>query len=174
MGCEDLFLEKSMTRLQLLKAQGDGVLDQISSDEQVQWMPNKESNSIAMIVKHLRGNMKSRWTNFLTDDGEKPDRNRPSEFFINNQPTLEETRNLWEEGWGYVFSAIGDLKPSDLSRTITIRSEPLLVMDAILRQLLHYSGHIGQMVFLGKMLLDEKWNSLSIPRMPDERYGPES
>lgn len=166
-----LFLEIAMKRLNLLKKQGDGVLQQLSSDEQVQWMPNQESNSIAMIVKHLHGNMKSRWTNFLDEDGEKPDRNRPSEFYIDNQPFLKEVWNLWDEGWTYVTGAISGLKPDDLTRTITIRGEPHNVMDAILRQLLHYSSHVGQMVYLGKMILDKGWKSLSIPRPPDERYS---
>ncbi len=173
MVIETLFLETCLKRILLLKEQGEGVLRQLSTDEQVQWMPNEESNSIALIVKHLRGNMRSRWTNFLTEDGEKQDRNRPSEFYINNQPTLKEVWDLWNEGWEYVIEAIGGLTPDDLSRTITIRNEPLGVIDAIIRQLLHYSGHIGQMVYLGKIILNETWKSLTIPRLPNERMGPE-
>ena len=125
-----------------------------------------ESNSIAIIVKHMAGNMRSRWMDFLTTDGEKPDRNRDTEF---EQPpqTRAELLELWERGWKYVFDALEPLTDADLTRTVTIRTEPHSVMQAINRQVAHYAHHIGQIVFLAKHLTTKatgKWDSLSIPR----------
>ncbi|HKV24833.1 MAG TPA: DUF1572 domain-containing protein [Candidatus Acidoferrum sp.] len=125
-----------------------------------------ESNSIAIIVKHLAGNMRSRWMNFLTSDGEKPDRNRDTEF---EKPpnTRAELMELWERGWKYVFEALEPLTDADLTRTVTIRSEPHSVMQAINRQVAHYAHHIGQILFLAKHLTftrTGKWESLSVPR----------
>ncbi len=170
MGIEEEFIASALNRLKLLKEQGTGAISQVKTEEQLQWMPSEESNSIAMIVRHLYGNMKSRWTDFLTTDGEKEDRNRPSEFFVDTQPQMEEMWKLWEQGWEYVFTAIESLSPSDLQRTITIRGKPLSVIDAIHRQMLHYSAHIGQITYIAKMLVDKDWKSLSIPRQ--ERYSP--
>jgi hypothetical protein len=125
-----------------------------------------ESNSIAIIVKHMVGNMRSRWRNFLTTDGEKPDRNRDTEF--EDAPrSREELMALWGAGWKYVFDALGSLTDEDLTRTVTIRGEPHSVMQAINRQMAHYSQHIGQIVFAAKHLTTAKmgkWNSLSVPR----------
>jgi uncharacterized damage-inducible protein DinB len=125
-----------------------------------------ESNSIAIIVKHMAGNMRSRWMDFRTTDGEKPDRNRDTEF---EQPpqTRAELLELWERGWKYVFDALEPLTDADLTRTVTIRTEPHSVMQAINRQVAHYAHHIGQIVFLAKHLTTKatgKWDSLSIPR----------
>jgi hypothetical protein len=126
-------------------------------------MLDPESNSIATIVKHMVGNMKSRWTNFLTSDGEKPDRNRDSEFETPPQ-TRAEIVELWERGWKYLFDALEPLTDADLSKTITIRSEPHSVTQAINRQIAHYSYHIGQIVFLARHFCGEKWQSLSVPK----------
>jgi hypothetical protein len=125
--------------------------------------PNAESNSIAVIIRHLHGNMLSRWTNFLTEDGEKPDRDRDTEFL---PPPLgkEALIALWEEGWNCLLTALRALRDQDLVKTITIRHEPLIVVDAINRQLAHYPHHVGQIVYIGKMIRNEKWQSLSIPR----------
>ena len=125
-----------------------------------------ESNSIAIIVKHMAGNMRSRWMDFRTTDGEKPDRNRDTEF---EQPpqTRAELLELWERGWKYVFDALEPLTDADLTRTVTIRTEPHSVMQAINCQVAHYAHHIGQIVFLAKHLTTKatgKWDSLSIPR----------
>lgn len=125
-----------------------------------------ESNSIAILVKHMAGNMRSRWQDFLTTDGEKPDRNRDTEF--ENPPrTRAELMEKWERGWKYVFDALEPLKEADLTRTVTIRKEPHSVMQAISRQLAHYAHHVGQILFLAKHLTftkTGKWESLSVPR----------
>jgi hypothetical protein len=125
-----------------------------------------ESNSIALIVKHIAGNMRSRWRDFLTTDGEKPDRNRDTEF---EEPprTRAELMALWEQGWKYVFDALEPLTEADLTRTVTIRSEPHSVMQAINRQIAHYAHHVGQILFLAKHFAftrTGKWESLSVPR----------
>jgi len=125
-----------------------------------------ESNSIAIIVKHMAGNMRSRWMDFLTTEGEKPDRNRDTEF-EDAPKTRAALMELWERGWKYVFDALEPLTDADLGRTVTIRTEPHSVMQAINRQTAHYSHHIGQIVFLAKHLTAKatgKWESLSVPR----------
>lgn len=125
-----------------------------------------ESNSIAIIVKHMAGNMRSRWMDFLTTDGEKPDRNRDTEF-EDAPKTRAALMELWERGWEYVFDALEPLGEADLTRTITIRTEPHSVMQAINRQVAHYAHHVGQVVFLAKHLTAKatgKWESLSVPR----------
>ena len=123
-----------------------------------------ESNSIAVIVKHLAGNMRSRWTLFLTTDGEKPDRNREAEFELAGETSRATVLGWWEDGWSCLFEALGSLKPEDLSRTVMIRAQPHLVVQAINRQLTHYAYHVGQIVFLAKHLASRDWHSLSIPR----------
>src|SRR6059036_1987417 len=123
-----------------------------------------ESNSIAIIVKHLAGNMRSRWTHFLTTDGEKPDRNRDTEF-EDAPKTRAALMESWERGWKYVFDALEPLTEADMGRTVTIRTEPHSVMQAINRQVAHYAHHIGQIVFLAKHLTTKatgKWDSLSV------------
>jgi uncharacterized damage-inducible protein DinB len=131
-----------------------------------------ESNSIATIVKHMSGNMRSRWSDFLTSDGEKPDRNRDTEF---EEPpkTGAELLELWERGWKYVFEALQPLGEADLGRTVTIRNEPHSVMQAINRQMAHYSHHIGQILFLAKHLTftsTGKWQTLSVPRGQSKQF----
>ena len=133
------------------------------SDEQLQLAIDPESNSIAVIVKHLAGNMRSRWTDFLTTDGEKPDRNRDTEFDA-PPATHAALMDLWEAGWLCVFTALEPLNDSDLERTVYIRNEPHSVMQAINRQMAHYALHIGQIIFLAKHLQSSRWVSLSIPR----------
>jgi hypothetical protein len=133
------------------------------SDDQLFTTLDGEMNSIALIVKHMTGNMRSRWTDFLTTDGEKPDRNRDSEF-VEPPATREALLERWESGWKVVFDAIEPLTDADLTRTVTIRGEPHSVMQAINRQVAHYSSHIGQIVFLAKHLAGANWKSLSVPR----------
>jgi Protein of unknown function (DUF1572) len=132
-----------------------------------------ESNSIAIIVKHMAGNMRSRWTDFRTADGEKPDRHRDTEFEEPPKagPALME---LWERGWSYVFDALEPLTDADLARTVTIRTEPHSVMQAINRQIAHYAHHVGQIVFLAKHLTVNatgKWESLSVPRGQSKQFA---
>ncbi len=125
--------------------------------------PTPESNSVAVIAKHLAGNMISRWTDFLTTDGEKPWRNRDSEFeddFSSRAELLER----WDEGWTCLFDAIAKLTPEDLERTVAIRGEPHTVVDAINRQMTHTAYHVGQIVFVARMLVGESWQSLSVPK----------
>lgn len=122
-----------------------------------------ESNSIAIIVKHLAGNMRSRWTDFLTTDGEKPDRNRETEF-ESPPPTRSDLMALWETGWNYLFTALDSLTDADLIRTVTIRGEPHSVVQAINRQLAHYAYHVGQIVFLSRHFASGHWTSLTVPR----------
>jgi hypothetical protein len=131
-----------------------------------------ESNSIAIIVKHMAGNMRSRWTDFLTSDGEKPDRNRDSEF-ENPPKTREELSEVWEKGWKCLFDALEPLTEADLSRTVTIRTEPHSVMQAINRQVAHYAYHVGQIVYLAKHFAVAKkgtWSSLSVPRAKSREF----
>jgi hypothetical protein len=125
---------------------------------------DQESNSIAVIVKHLAGNMRSRWTDFLTSDGEKPDRDRDSEFELSDGTEAAHVHRWWEEGWRYVFAATDPLQPEDLLRTVTIRGQPHSVLQAINRQVAHYAYHIGQIAHLARHLTGERWESLSIPR----------
>lgn len=140
------------------------------SDEQLQTTIESESNSIAIIVKHLAGNMRSRWTDFLTTDGEKPSRDRDSEF-ENPPATRAELMEIWEDGWGRLFSALEPLSDADLGRTITIRGEAHSVMQAINRQVAHYSCHCGQIIFLAKHLQSANWKSLSVPRRGSAEYN---
>src|SRR6185312_318159 len=156
------YLDSAIKRLLTYKTLGERTFAQLE-EKDFHFTPNEESNSIAVIIRHLHGNMLSRWTNFLTEDGEKPDRDRDTEF---TAPVLgkEALVALWEEGWGRLLSALGALTEADLQKTITIRHEPLIVVDAINRQLAHYPHHVGQIVYIGKMIRDGAWKSLSIPK----------
>lgn len=125
---------------------------------------DEESNSIAVIVKHMGGNMRSRWTDFLTSDGEKPDRDRDAEFELTASTTPADVRRWWEGGWRCVFAAVEALRADDLLRTVTIRGEPHTVLQAIDRQVAHYAYHVGQIVLLAKHLTGARWQTLSVPR----------
>jgi Protein of unknown function (DUF1572) len=129
-----------------------------------------ESNSVAALVKHIAGNARSRFTDFLTSDGEKPDRFRDQEFEVSAETTREEVLRWWEQTWSNVFSALDLLQPEDVERTVTIRQEPHTVMQALNRALAHYAQHIGQIVFLSKHLRSSQWQTLSIPRGKSEDY----
>lgn len=132
---------------------------------------DEESNSVAVIMKHIAGNMFSRWTDFLTSDGEKPNRNRDMEFVIDANTTKEDVLDHWERGWACVFAAIEPLTPEDFEKTVTIRGEPHTVVQAINRQVTHYAYHIGQIVFLAKHFRSTQWNSLSIPRNKSAEFN---
>ena len=139
-------------------------------DEALSATLDAESNSIAILVKHMAGNMRSRWTDFLTSDGEKPDRNRDTEF--EDAPrTRAALMELWERGWKHVFDALTPLRDEDLIRKITIRTEPHSVMQAINRQMAHYSYHVGQIVFLAKHLAGNKWQALTIPKRKSSEFN---
>jgi hypothetical protein len=156
------YIEDSLSLFRYYKKLGEDAMEQLS-DEQLFATLDPEMNSIAIIVKHIAGNMRSRWTDFLTSDGEKPDRNRDTEF---EQPpsTRVDLLKLWSDGWERVFSALEPLSDSDLERSVPIRGEPHSVMQAINRQIAHYSYHVGQIVFLAKHLNASGWKSLSVPR----------
>lgn len=162
------FLKDSIKRFRNYKELGEKTLTQLS-DQELHYLPTTESNSIALIIQHLHGNMLSRWTNFLTEDGEKSWRQRDAEFEIKHL-TGEEIHALWDEGWNCLLQTLESLQPGDLLRKITIRTESIDVYDAILRQLAHYSYHVGQIVYLGKMIRNEAWTSLSIPKGQSQQY----
>lgn len=151
------------------KSLGDKTLEQLD-EKNLFWQYNDQSNSIAVIVQHLWGNMLSRWTNFLTEDGEKEWRERDAEF-EKVIKTKEELITKWEAGWDCLFSALDSLNSEDLDKTIYIRNEPIIVIDAINRQLAHYSYHVGQIVYLGKMQLNDQWVSLSIPKGNSKEFN---
>jgi hypothetical protein len=163
------YLESIRKQFEYYKMLGDKTFDQLP-DDKLFWQYNDESNSIAIIVKHLYGNMLSRWTDFLTTDGEKEWRNRDAEF-ENNINSKEALIEMWEEGWKCLFNTLNLLKAEDLNRIIYIRNEGHTVLEAINRQLAHYPYHVGQMVFIGKMTCNENWVSLSIPRGKSNSYN---
>ncbi len=156
------YLEDSLAVFRYYKKLADRAMEQ-ESDGQLFAVLDGEMNSIAIVVKHMAGNMRSRWTDFLTSDGEKPDRDRESEF-MDPPATREALMKLWEEGWDCLFRALEPLTDADLPRTITIRGEPHSVMQAINRQVAHYSYHCGQIVLLAKHFAHDRWKSLSVPR----------
>jgi len=140
------------------------------TDEQLFATLDEEMNSIAIIVKHMAGNMRSRWTNFLTSDGEKPDRNRDTEF-VDPPTTRADLIRTWNAGWDKVFEALTPLSDADIERTVTIRGEPHSVMQAINRQIAHYAYHCGQIVFLAKHFKASEWKSLSVPRNKSAEFN---
>ncbi|MBD0373259.1 MAG: DUF1572 family protein [Pyrinomonadaceae bacterium] len=158
-----LFLEEAVKTFRSQKALADRAFAQLR-DEDFFVQLDEESNSVAVIIKHLAGNMLSRWTDFLTSDGEKPDRNRDMEFVLTPETTRESILARWEEGWRCAFNAIESLQPEDVGKVVLIRGEEHTVMKAILRQCSHYAYHVGQIVFLAKHLRSGEWKSLSIPR----------
>jgi hypothetical protein len=163
------FLTECIALFQKQKTLGERAMAQVP-DEALFATLDAEANSIALIVRHLHGNMRSRWTDFLTTDGEKPDRHRDSEFELPAGQTRADVLRAWDEGWNYLFSALGGLRDADLGREVTIRSQPLSVMSAILRQLDHYAQHVGQIVLLAKHARGSEWTSLSIPRGKSREY----
>jgi hypothetical protein len=156
------YVEDALAIFRQYKKLAEGAMAQVS-DEELTVALDPEMNSIALVVKHMAGNMRSRWTDFLTTDGEKPDRNRDSEF-VEPATTRSELLAAWEAGWECVWRALGSLSDADLSRTVTIRGEAHSVMQAINRQLTHYAYHVGQIVMLAKHFRSEEWRSLSMPK----------
>lgn len=162
---KDLFLK----RFAYYKELGDKTFEQLS-EEQFFWQYNDESNSVAIIVKHLAGNMLSRWTNFLSEDGEKDWRNRDQEF-ENDFKTKQEVIDYWEKGWACLFSALDQITEENINYPIYIRGEKHSVLDAVLRQLAHYPYHIGQIIYIAKMLRNEDWKTLSIARNKSAEFN---
>lgn len=165
------YLKSCIKQFEYYKSLGDKTFSKLTF-EQLNYTPNKNSNSIVIIVKHLIGNMLSRWTNFLTEDGEKSWRNRDYEFEA-SYTTKDELLSEWEKGWSCLLNTIKSLEDSQLETIIYIRNQGHTVTEAINRQLCHYAYHTGQIVFLGKLILDSEWESLSIPKGQSESYNAE-
>ena len=166
---ENTFLQSAIKQFEYYKLLGEQTFAQLP-EEALTWQYNTESNSIATIVKHLAGNMLSRWTDPLTTDGEKEWRNREDEF-ENNITSKETIMNLWQKGWACLFEALHSFSEADLQKELFIRNQGHTVTEAINRQLAHYPYHIGQIVFIGKMLKGEQWLSLSIPKGQSQTYN---
>lgn len=163
------YLQDSLSLFHYYKKLAEGAMEQVT-DDQLFVRLDDEMNSIGLIVKHMAGNMRSRWTDFLTTDGEKPDRNRDTEFVEppKTRPALMQT---WNEGWRRVFDALQQLTDADLERKVSIRGEPHSVMQAINRQIAHYAYHCGQIVFLAKHFRASEWTTLSVPRNKSAEFN---
>ncbi len=168
---ENTIISGIIKQFEYYKTAADKTFDQLSSDD-MNWQPNDTSNSISIIVKHMVGNMLSRWTNFLTEDGEKDWRHREQEF-VATYTTKNDVLQAWKKGWDCLFDAIQPLKDSDLERIVYIRNEKHSVAEAIFRQLGHYPYHIGQIAYIGKLLKENHWKSLSIPKGQSEAFNKE-
>jgi len=163
------YIEDSLFIFRYYKKLAEGAMEQVTDAELFATL-DPEMNSIALLAKHMAGNMRSRWTDFLTADGEKPTRNRDSEF-VEPPSTRPAVMAMWDQAWGLVFQALEPLSDADLQRTVTIRGEPHSVMQAIHRQIAHYAYHCGQIVFLAKHWKAGDWKSLSVPRNKSEEFN---
>jgi hypothetical protein len=163
------YLDDSLSVFRYYKRLAERAMEQVT-DEQLVSVLDPEMNSIALIVKHMAGNMRSRWTDFLTSDGEKPDRNRDCEF-VEPPSSREALMKIWESGWNYLFSALEPLSSEDMTRTVFIRGEAHSVMQAINRQIGHYAYHCGQIVFLAKHLQHSQWKSPTVPRGQSAKFN---
>ena len=159
---ENNYISSVKNQFKQAKIMAEKAIDQIP-DEKIYWQFNPATNSIAIIVKHLAGNMLSRFTDFYTSDGEKKWRDRDAEF-ENEHLSRESLKALWDKGWDCLFEVLNGLSASDLSKVVVIRNEELTVIDAINRQLTHYSSHIGQIIFIAKMVQNDEWKTLTIPK----------
>ncbi len=164
------YLDQVRRALRGHKRLAEGAIAQLQ-DTELFYQPDSESNSVAVIMKHIAGNMRSRFTDFLTSDGEKPDRHRDQEFEISAEATRAQLMEMWEAGWKIGFDAVASLKEDDLERTVTIRGEALTVLQALHRAVAHYAYHVGQIVFLAKHIRSAEWKSLSIPRGQSEQVN---
>lgn len=165
------YLESAKKQFAYYRLLGDRTFEQLDEDD-IFYQPNSSSNSIAIMVTHLRGNMLSRWTNFLQEDGEKEWRNRDLEFENSIQNKME-LLNLWNEGWNCLFDALDEINESNWNQLIFIRNQGHTITEAINRQLAHYSYHAGQIVYLGKLIKDKSWQNLSIPKGKSDDYNSE-
>jgi hypothetical protein len=169
MNMEKTYLKLVTENFRSIKHLAEKAMEQLNIEE-LQISPNQESNSIAIIVKHMSGNLKSRFRDFLSTDGEKPDRNRDGEFegtYYSKELLLQD----WNDGWDVLFRTLSDLREDDLSKTVYIRKEPHSVLEAIQRQIVHQSNHAGQIVYIAKMMKAEQWKSLSIPKGKSEQFN---
>lgn len=163
-------LESALRLFRQYKTLAESAISQLSTD-QLFYQPDAESNSVYLIIKHLSGNMRSRWTDFLTTDGEKTWRNRDDEFEQHTKLTREEVMQEWEAGWHCLFDALTPLQENQLGNIVTIRGEAHSVLEAVNRQIAHYSYHVGQIVFLAKMLKQQEWKTLSIAKGKSDEYN---
>lgn len=168
--CGAAYLDETRRAFRGYKRMAEEAFAQVSDAELFRQL-DPEDNSIAVVMKHMAGNMRSRWTDFLTTDGEKPDRHRDDEFIMESSTTRLELLQWWESGWKLVFDAIGSLQPQDLERVITIRGKEHTALQAFNRALAHYAYHVGQIVFLAKHFRSAAWHTLSIPKGQSETYG---
>lgn len=164
------YLADAVRNFRSYKKLAEEAFAQISDDDVFRCI-DPDANSIAILIKHMAGNMRSRWTDFLTTDGEKPNRQRDREFEIDRGTTRADAMKWWEEGWRCVFDAVEPLRPEDLGRTVLIAGREHTVLQAITRQLLHYGGHVNQIVLLAKHFCGPRWKSLSIPKGQSETYA---
>jgi hypothetical protein len=164
------YIDTCIQVFQQYKKLGEKAIEQLD-ESQLNWVPAPESNSVVLIVKHLYGNMLSRWTDFLTTDGEKEWRNRDSEFVNEKKMNREELNRIWEDGWALFFRTLYSLTDADLDKKVKIRGEEHTVLEALQRQTAHYSYHIGQIVYIAKVCKDKDWNSLSIPRNKSKEFN---
>ena len=164
-----IFVQSAIRRVKYYKELADKTFAQLE-EKDFYYQPDEASNSLAIIIQHVSGNMLSRWTNFLTEDGEKNWRNRDTEF-KDQHYGKEELLNTWEKGWDCFLSALESLEEGDLLKTIYIRTEPLIVIDAINRQLAHYPHHVGQIIYIGKMIKGNKWKNLSIEKGKSDDFN---
>lgn len=164
------YLEDSISTFRAYKKMAEKALAQLR-DEEFFITLDEESNSVAVIMKHMAGNMISRWTDFLTSDGEKPNRNRDLEFVIDSGTTRESLHDYWERGWACVFAAVEPLQAPDFEKKITIRGQEHSIVQAINRQLTHYAYHVGQIVFLAKHFRSAQWQTLSMPRNRSSEFN---
>lgn len=163
-------LEDSLVLFRQYRKLAEKAVEQVTDEEFFRAI-DAEANSIGVIMRHMAGNMRSRWRDFLTTDGEKPDRNRDQEFELPEAATREKVMREWDEGWALVFGALEPLKVEDLTRTVTIRGEPHSVTQAINRQVAHYASHVGQIILLAKHFRAKDWKTLSIPRGKSEAFN---
>lgn len=164
------YLDEAFRQFRGYKRLAEGAIEQLK-DEELFVTLDPESNSIAILMKHIAGNLRSRFTDFLGSDGEKPDRHRDAEFEITPSASRAEIMRWWEQSWEILFSAIKGLSPDDLERTVTIRAEPHTVLQALNRALAHHASHVGQIIFLAKHLRSTEWNTLSVPRGKSEEIN---
>ncbi len=166
------YLKDALNNFRSYKRLGEEAMSQLE-DSDIFRLIDPEANSIAMLVKHMAGNMRSRWTDFLTTDGEKPNRHRDQEFVIDPATSRAELMDTWEQGWNCVFNAVTPLQAEDLTRHVYIAGKQHSVLQAISRQLLHYAGHVNQIVLLAKHYRGAEWKSLSIPKGKSESFARE-
>lgn len=164
------YLNEALRSFRGIKRQADAAMEQLS-DEQFFAVLDAESNSVAIIVKHMAGNLRSRFTDFLTSDGEKPDRNRDQEFIVAADASRADILQAWEKYWQLTLDALSALHPDDLAREITIRSEPHNVLQAITRQIAHHASHAGQIILLARHWKGAEWKTLSVPRGQSDAFN---